>query len=234
MTRDAPGPDYRAWLEWLHRTIRPASYLEIGVDKGATLMLARPPTVAIGVDPRLGAGPIALQLTVETHLYAETSDDFFASGRLRALLSDRPLELAFVDGLHTFEQALRDFVNVEARCGPRSVAVIHDTLPPDEASQSRERRSVLWTGDVWKAIVCLREYRPELDLLTLPAAPAGLTIVLGLDPSSSALADALDEAIRRFSPLRFAETRLDTAVNVVANDFAVVHDRLVAAGILDA
>src|SRR4051812_47172400 len=52
-----PGPDYVDWLTWLHRTLEPATYLEIGVAEGRTLALARPPTLAIGVDPSIGLEP---------------------------------------------------------------------------------------------------------------------------------------------------------------------------------
>jgi methyltransferase family protein len=233
--RRLPGPDYVAWLGWLHRVLEPESYLEIGVARGRTLALARPPTLAIGVDPSLGLGPIALPLTPETHLFAQTSDDFFAKGRLRPLLQDRALRLTFVDGLHTFEQALRDFVNVEACSGPRSMVVFHDTVPLDEATQLRERRSRFWTGDVWKAVVCLRRYRPELEILTIAAPPTGLTIVTGLDPSSRVLPAALDESVERFVPESFArvEAHLESALSMVPNDRELVQARLAAFGIID-
>ena len=83
---------------------------------------------AIAVDPE----PVLnVPLKAETHIYSETSDKFFAERRLETLLSGRPLTLAFIDGLHVFQQSLRDFMNVEAFCGPRSVVLLHDTIPLD-------------------------------------------------------------------------------------------------------
>src|SRR5206468_2630251 len=100
---------YLEWLDAFHAALAPATYLEIGVATGQSLSRARPPTRAIGVDPAPQSG---FPLTTETHLFVETSDDFFARRGADALLDGRPLDFAFIDGLHLFEQALRDFMNV--------------------------------------------------------------------------------------------------------------------------
>jgi hypothetical protein len=108
---------------------------------------ARPPTCAIGVDP---APRISAAFATETHIFTETSDEFFARGRLNGFLGDEPLELAFIDGLHTFVQSLLDFINLERVCGPSSVILLHDTYPLNEATQERVQRTTFWTGDVWR------------------------------------------------------------------------------------
>ncbi len=113
-----PGEGYYAWLDRLHAALRPDAYVEIGINKGGSLALARPPTLAIGVDPTPN---IAVQFRTETMVYPETSDEFFQRRRLEGLLKGQPLRFAFIDGLHLFEQALRDFINLETYCGPRSV-----------------------------------------------------------------------------------------------------------------
>src|SRR5262249_27251661 len=173
-----PGDDYLAWLDRFHQALRPETYLEIGVARGLTLARARPPTRAIGVDP---APIVAHRLQAETHIFPESSDEFFARRRLPGLLGGRPLSLAFIDGLHLFEQALRDFTHVEAHCGPQSVILLHHTVPLDERTQSRTRHTDFHTGDVWKVVPCLKAYRPDLDIFTIETPPAGLTVVTGLD-----------------------------------------------------
>jgi tetratricopeptide (TPR) repeat protein len=228
-----PGPDFRAWLRRFHTALQPNTYLEIGVAAGRSLSLASPPTCAIGVDPQL---KVDCNFQTETHLFSETSDEFFARGGLAPLLHGRPLSLAFIDGGHLFEQALSDFINIERHCGPRSVILMHDTVPLDELMQKRERLIGFHSGDVWKTVPCLRHYRPELDIFTIAAPWTGLTVITGLDAGSPVLAENFDDAIVQFTDMPYSavEHRLHAAFNIVANDWDTVEARLKARGILPA
>ena len=69
-------------------------------------------------------------------------------------------------------------------------------------------------------MLALKRYRPDLDIFTIAAAPTGLTVVTGLDPSSRVLGEAYDEATRRLMDVPFAEVenRLEEALNIVSND----------------
>jgi glycosyltransferase involved in cell wall biosynthesis len=226
-----PGPGYLHWLQRLHAALVPDIYLEIGVHRGASLACARPPTRAIGVDPELA---INAPLKTETQIFCETSDTFFARQRLAPLLNGRALDLVFLDGLHQFQQSLRDFSNVEAFCDSKSVVLIHDTIPFDERTQRPERELRFHTGDVWKTVLCLKHFRPQLDVFTIRTPPSGLTVVTGLDPLSRTLRDRYDEAIDRFARLPFGDIENDLAgaLNSVANDWNAVRTRLAARGIL--
>jgi tetratricopeptide (TPR) repeat protein len=213
-----PGDDYSIWLQRFHALLTPATYLEIGVGSGRALAMARPPTRALGVDP---APKINALFKAETYLFAETSDEFFARKRLAPLLDGHPLALAFIDGAHSFEQALRDFINVEGYCGARSMMLIHDTIPLDELSQRRERQTAFYSGDVWKTVLCLRHYRPDLEIFTIATPWTGLTVVTGLDSTSRVLAEHSGDAIGRFVDSRFeeVESRFDVALNIVPNEW---------------
>ena len=226
-----PGDEYYAWLERLHEALRPETYVEIGVSTGVTLALARPPTRVFGVDPQ---PRVTSQFETETHLFTETSDAFFALRRLEGPLAGRPVTLAFIDGLHRFEQCLRDFISLEAYCGPTSTILLHDTVPLDEPTQRRERATSFWTGDVWKAVLVLKHYRPDVDIFTIATPPSGLTMVTGLDPSSHVLAAAYDEAVERYLGVSFREVEdhLEEALNIGPNDWETVAARLRARGIL--
>jgi hypothetical protein len=220
-----PGEDYLHWLRRLYDAVAPESVVEIGVYQGASLALLRPPTIAIAVDPN---ATMLTPLRTETHLFAETSDEFFARGRVRSVLGERPLSVAFIDGLHLFEQTLRDFINLEALCGPRSLIMIHDTVPLDEATATRTQATTFYTGDVWKVVLCLEQYRPDLDVFTIATAPTGLTVVSGLDPRSNVLRNAYDAAVARFVEMPFSSIAddPDRALHVVPNDWSVVESRL--------
>jgi glycosyltransferase involved in cell wall biosynthesis len=226
-----PGDDYFAWLERLHTAIVPDTYLEIGVFRGRSLSYARPPTRAIAVDPEPA---INVPLKTETHIFCETSDVFFAERRLVPLLNGQPLALAFIDGLHVFQQSLKDFMHVESLCGPRSVVLIHDTAPLDELTQRPDRQRTFYTGDVWKTVLCLKHYRPDLDIFTIATPPTGLTVVTGLDPTSHILMDRFEEAVGRFKDAPFAalECSFETELNLVPNDWSLVTSRLTEQGII--
>jgi len=227
-----PGVPYGTWLTRFHELLRPDVYLEIGVASGRTIALARPPTIAIGVDP---LPTLVEPVSAQTHIFPEPSDTFFAERRLHGVIRDRPFDLAFVDGLHTFEQALRDFINLETCSASRSVIVFHDTLPLDEPTQRRERVTQFWTGDVWKVVVCLRRYRPELVIFTIATPPSGLTVVTNLDPGSSGLRDAYDRIVERYrdAPFSTIEASMEADLCVVSNDWDLVQARLRAQGVVE-
>lgn len=219
-----PGEEYVAWLRRFHELLKPRTYLEIGVAEGKTLAMAKPPTVAIGIDP---SARIAHPITAQTHMFAALSDDFFQAGHLARLL-DAPVDLGFIDGAHHFDQVLRDFINLEKHCHPGSVILFHDTVPLDEVTQRRERETKFWSGDVWKAIVCIREYRPDLEVFTIGTPPTGLTVITRLDPASRVLEAAYKDAVERFAALPYdtVAAGMHEMLNVVPNDAQAVMGRI--------
>jgi hypothetical protein len=220
-----PVESYLVWLDWLYQRLSPGVALEIGVFQGHSLALHRPPTVAIGVDPQ----PLLSQpLRTETHVFPETSDTFFAKERLASLVGRRRIDVTFIDGLHRFEQSLRDVINAEAHADPGGAIVLHDTIPLDEVTQRRERCTQFYTGDVWRTVVCLKKYRPDLEVFTIATPPSGLTIVTGLDPRSRTLSRAYDGCVRECLAVPFAaiEANLEQALNIVPAERSVVEARL--------
>lgn len=172
-----PGPDYYEVLRWLHEELRPAVYTEIGVSYGESLKLAMPPTVALGIDPR----PLADHpWKTVTRIAEMTSGEFFARHTLREWAGADRFSLAFIDGLHLFEEAVADLYRLEPYAAPNSVVALHDTIPLDRATAARVRATEFHTGDVWKVLPYLRECRPDLDVVTVAAAPSGLTLIRGL------------------------------------------------------
>jgi glycosyltransferase involved in cell wall biosynthesis/tetratricopeptide (TPR) repeat protein len=216
-----PGAFYTHWLDALHQKLRPNVYLEIGVENGHTIALARAPTKAIGIDP---APAIEQPFQTETHIYAETSDAFFA--RMGAQLPQGPIDFAFIDGMHEFAHALRDFINVESRSTHQTVIAIHDTIPFDEVTQRPDRQRAFYTGDVWKTVAALRLYRPDLTVITIAAAPSGLTLVLNPDPHNRTLLDHYDGIVRAIGAMTYDEFDQDRQphLNIAGNDLALLDE----------
>jgi hypothetical protein len=188
-------------LAWLHRWLQPALYLEIGVDQGVSLACASGP--AIGVDPRPQLR-LSVALPPTAQIVASSSDAFFAQ-QANALLQPAP-ELAFIDGMHLFEFALRDLLHTERHMAPWGLVVIDDIYPCHPIQARRRRRSGSWTGDVWKLLPILRARRPDPILLCLNTHTTGLLLIAGLDADGSSggnatLAAAAPELVRHWRPI---------------------------------
>jgi Methyltransferase domain len=171
-----PGAAYYEVLRWIHEELRPAVYVEIGVLHGESLRLAIPPTVALGIDPEPCAN---IEWRAQTTVIPSTSREFFACSDLP------PIDLAFIDGSHLFEEVIADLLDLERYARPESVILMHDTIPLDEETSARTRTTEFYTGDVWKVVPFLRRYRPELDIVTVKTAPTGLTMIRGWNCDAS-------------------------------------------------
>jgi tetratricopeptide (TPR) repeat protein len=179
-----PGPPYRDVLRLLHQRLRPRTYLEIGVESGASLQLAHQSELILGVDP--APRPHPQRVPPQARLFGMTSDAFFVEHSRSSLLGERRVDLAFIDGMHLFEFALRDFHNVERWCARGSTVVLHDCLPVAAIAALRQRRTTFWVGDTWKALEYLLGARPDLSISVVPCYPSGLVIIRNLSPDRQA------------------------------------------------
>ena len=148
------GVGYIEFLKALHIHLTPRSYLEVGTSTGASLEVAGCDTIA--VDPRFEVKAGASGDRTRTFFFQMTSDDFFATEDAPALLG-RPVDMAFLDGLHRFEYLLRDFIGAEAACHPLSLILLHDCVPSNTRMALRQFQpgdssegdaAGRWTGDV--------------------------------------------------------------------------------------
>lgn len=220
------GPSYYDWLERFYAELKPAVVVEIGVFDGVSLSKVKAPALAIGIDPNPRA---TVALGAQTHIFPETSDAFFDRGGADALLAGRPVGVGFIDGLHTFDQVLRDFANLERYCDAGSVLLVHDTAALDEATQRVPPTTQFHTGDVWKLVPALRTLRPDLDVFTIATPWTGLTVISGFGKGRydrSWIADAG----QRFANMEFAEieANLGEALGLVANEWEPVLARIKA------
>ena len=226
---DLPGESYFRLMAHIHAYLKPATYVEIGVDEGESLQIVQPETLTLGIDPE---PRVKQALTPRQKIYAQTSDDFFATHDVLAELGGRPVELAFIDGMHQMEFALRDLINLERYCTPRSVVLIHDVYPIDEKSAARERQTAFWSGDIWRLVVLLRRHRPDLVVHTIGAWPTGLAMVQKLDPQSRLLRDRypslVDEALAM--PLSALDGRKKETLGFMPNEWPLVKAQLDRSG----
>lgn len=220
-----PYENYRKIIKRFHQWIRPSTYVEIGVESGASLMLAEPPTVCVGIDPE---PKIQFEFTAPTQIISTTSDEFFKNNDLHKELGGRAIDMAFIDGLHHFEAALSDFINLERYASNDTVIMIHDCIPLDKATSTRDRVTKFWSGDTWKIIPVLKKYRPDLNIITIPAPPTGLAVITGLDPTSKVLGESLVDIAEEYMSMNFDALgqEKDEILNVVYDDWPSIQARI--------
>ena len=141
------------------------SYLEIGVETGLTFNQVKI-FQKTAVDPRF---LFDYQRDFRTNLsfHEITSDEFFKK-LAKNEIKNQKFDLVFIDGLHVFEQVVKDFMNVINHMNLGGVIVIDDTVPIDEFSalpsqkdcyrlriESGRHNDGSWHGDVYKLIYIL-------------------------------------------------------------------------------
>lgn len=189
--------NYLDVMQRLHEKLAPKSYLEIGVRRGRSLALAR--CRSIGVDPM---PDINVALNDQTEIFETTSDDFFEF-YAGAIYNGEQVDFAFIDGMHLFEYALRDFINIERIATSDSVVIMDDVLPNHPKQAQRHRATAVWTGDVWKMHELLAKHRPDLSLTLLDTNPTGLLVITNLDPGNRELSRRYNPIVRQYKALEF-------------------------------
>jgi len=167
------------------------TYLEIGVWGGTCFLNIKAPN-KIAVDPEL---LIPKNQKKHHHCFEMTSDDFFK--KKSKFLTKNKLDVVFIDGLHTYQQVLKDINNSLKFLNNNGIIIIHDCNPPYKAAalslteiQNRANKKQKihgwtgdWAGDVWKAIVHLRTTRNDLFIFVLDI-DWGVGIILAGEPEN--------------------------------------------------
>ena len=124
-------------IEYLIKKNNYKNYLEIGCDKNQLFSKVNINN-KIGVDPVSGGN------------VRKTSDDFFKENK-------SSFDIVFIDGLHTYEQVKRDILNSVNFLLDEGIILVHDCMPDSLGKQAVPRYKMQWNGNVWKAIVDLRQ-----------------------------------------------------------------------------
>jgi hypothetical protein len=209
------GLQYLTFFKLLGSELRPSSYFEIGTSGGGSLAMFD--CDAVCVDPQFritDAPPLNRKRTL---FYQMTSDDFFRTYSVRQAFPSGP-DICFLDGLHRFEFLLRDFINTEAACRRNSIILMHDCLPTNERMAERTMRvdetedaatRSAWTGDVWRILPVLKQYRPDLRVMLLDCNPTGVVACTSLDPISKVLTQNYDKIVDDAMNLSLSALGLD-------------------------
>jgi hypothetical protein len=122
--------------------------------------------VKFAVDPCFQITPDAL----DGQIFETTSDTFFDEN------PDEIFDVVFIDGLHTFEQSLRDFTRAMNRITKEGIILLDDCNPSDYLASIRDHelcRSIKeregyadrdWMGDVYKTALFIHDYFRDVSL----------------------------------------------------------------------
>tara|TARA_A100001234_G_scaffold217161_1_gene224163 strand:+ start:1105 stop:1782 length:678 start_codon:yes stop_codon:yes gene_type:complete len=139
--------NYFRWdlIQYLINKNKYSDYLEIGCDQDQLFSKIKIEN-KIGVDPYSGGN------------VRKTSDDFFKDNK-------KKFDIVFIDGLHTYNQVKKDILNSLDCLKEGGIVLVHDCMPDSLSKQAVPRYRMIWNGDVWRAIVDLRQ-REDLEIFT--------------------------------------------------------------------
>ena len=149
--------NYYRWdlIEYLIRKNNYSDYLEIGCDQDQLFSKVKIKNKT-GVDPSSGGS------------VRKNSDDFFKDNKDK-------FDIVFIDGLHIYDQVKRDVLNSVDCLKENGIILVHDCMPDNMSKQAVPRYRMIWNGDVWKAIVDLRQ-KENLEIFTC-AIDQGIGII---------------------------------------------------------
>ena len=154
------------------------SYLEIGCFDDELFNFVNCEK-KIGVDPVVGGN------------IRKTSDVYFKD-------CNEKFDCIFIDGLHSYNQVIKDISNSLNVLNPNGIILLHDCLPNNFFAQAIPRCQYNWNGDVWKSIV---ECRTKKDLDTYTCyADHGIGVIFKRKNQN-----ILNVNIKDFSKINFRE-----------------------------
>lgn len=176
-------------IQGIINTLKSEYYLEIGVCTGV-IILNIDAKYKYGVDPAFQIPNVSVNGKLsafdikrnQINLYEMESDLFFKN----FIEKDMKLgiDVAFIDGLHTYPQSLKDVKNSLKYLNDGGVIVMHDCNPLNYAMAYPVKESIneavelgnkgelagwngAWNGDVWKTLAHLRIISDDLEIFTL-------------------------------------------------------------------
>lgn len=143
---------------------RPSVYVEVGVNEGHTIeQVAMFAGRSIGFDIK----PPPLPKNYEYFNLADSPIEV----ELPRILSGEMIEMAFIDGDHTFEQTWKDFLAVWPLMADQGLIFFHDVYPPrpEYCGPVVTDPKGIWFGDSYKVADWIqRHMATQFEIVTIP------------------------------------------------------------------
>ena len=195
------------------------AYLEVGVNHGITFN-AISARRKVAVDPRFNfqmADAKAMPNNKKAVYHEVTSDAYFAD--LKGP-KDR-FDVIFLDGLHTFDQTLRDLINALECLKPGGAIVIDDVMPSSYAASLPTMKMLFefreacgieehsWMGDVYKLIFFIRYYMSHLSYALVAETRQQAVVWRAPRKVTEVMPDVADLASLPFSKAMIEKTKFN-------------------------
>jgi spermidine synthase len=151
------------FIEVFLASVKCNSYLELGLLSGQTLRYAGgvvPHCVGVDKEPHRQFE----KQKPRTIVHVMTTDKFFEA-------NEETFDVIYIDADHSFKQVKKDFHNSVKILNPNGFILLHDTDPARP-----EKIQPQFCHDVYKMVDYVRKLG-EYDILTLPTAGSGMSIV---------------------------------------------------------
>lgn len=146
------------FVQTIAKIYKPNVYVELGLYEGETWNKVRPYcSESFGVD--------LLDRKLDGNIFIETTDSFF-------LHFNKKADMIFIDADHSYESAKKDFLNSINILSESGIILMHDTDPDDNRLFSSG-----YCGDSYKIVDFIEKNIKEFNILTIPIAEAGLSII---------------------------------------------------------
>jgi len=154
-------------------------YLKIGVEYGYVFLRVRADR-KFAVDPIIKISFLKKILfphgLLRRKYFKTESDTFFKIHANKVFTKNKP-NVVFIDGLHTYEQSLKDVENALMWLDNDGVIIMHDCNPTTASMAATSQKEAInipgwngsWCGDAWKTILHLRSLRTDLNVFVLDA-----------------------------------------------------------------
>jgi hypothetical protein len=207
----SPGPLTRAQLvSTILATIGGARYLEVGVSRGATFF-AVPCEAKVAVDPYFQFDIVAASAEHPNSTFHSLTSDAYFGGSIEG-----PFDAIFLDGLHTGDQIIRDFLNATRHLAQGGVILVDDVRPnsylsslPDQAKSMRSKQALgdpdnSWMGDVFRVIPFIQSYCQAFSYAT----PLEQSNVLVIWPTSRPAGELVARRLAEVAAFTYEDTVL--------------------------
>jgi Glycosyltransferase 61 len=192
--------------------IQPKNYVEFNTTDGKLFSHLQCPCIGIGEHYEIKSS-----IKIPLKLFRCKTIQFFEKYKLYELLENSTLSCSFIDHAHHFEDVLKNFIELEKASNNLTLVALDNVLPRSGEEASRVRVIDRWMGDVWKIVLVLREYRPDLKIVVIDDRGTGLIFITNLDSQSTTLQDSLNEIIKKYIELPFtSRLSLENALNTVS------------------